>query len=188
MRLILASASPRRLELLAQVGLIPDEVRPADIAEVPLKGELPRVYVERLAREKAEATAMAKDEIVLAADTIVAAGRRILEKPEDAEQARQFLGILSGRRHKVFTAVAVRDASSLRLRVVESTVQMKRLSEEEVSDYLATDEWRGKAGGYAIQGRAAGFIPWSSGSHAAIVGLPLVESVHMLRAVGITAS
>lgn len=185
MRLILASASPRRLELLAQVGLVPHAVRPADIVEVPAPGEVPRVYAKRLATEKAEAVKLGSGEVVLAADTVVALGRRILEKPADAEQARAFLQVLSGRRHTVFTAISVRDAAGLRGRVVATAVRMKRLSDSEISGYLDSDEWRGKAGGYAIQGRAGAFVPWIGGSYSAVVGLPLTETLGMLQAAGV---
>ncbi len=185
MRLILASASPRRLELLAQVGLVPDAVRPADIAEVPARGELPRVYANRLAVEKAEAVTLGPGEVVLAADTVVAAGRQILEKPADVDEARAFLKLLSGRRHTVFTAIAVRDVAGLRSKVVATAVRMKRLSAVEIAAYLASDEWRDKAGGYAIQGRAGAFVPWIGGSYSAVVGLPLTETLGMLEAAGI---
>lgn len=184
-RLVLASASPRRLELLAQVGITPDAVRPSDIVEAPHTAELPRAYAARLARQKAQAAEMAVDEVILAADTVVAAGRRILEKPKDTAEAHRFLTLLSGRRHKVYTAVALRDHSQIRERLVASAVRMKRLSEGEITAYLATGEWRGKAGGYAIQGAAAAFVPWISGSHSAIVGLPLAETIRLLRAAGV---
>ncbi len=185
MKLILGSGSPRRLELLAVLGLSPDDIRPPDINEDPTKGELPRPYVERMAREKAQAIPCAEDEVVLAADTTVAAGRRILGKPADADEARAFLDLLGGRRHRVFTAIAVKTSEALRTRVVESRVQMKRLSQTEREGYIATDDWQGKAGGYSIQGPAGAFIPWISGSHSAIVGLPLAETAHLLQSAGI---
>lgn len=184
-RLILASASPRRRELLAQVGLAPAEVRPADIVEVPNRGELPRVYAQRLATEKAAAVALSLGEVALAADTVVALGRRILEKPDDADEARRFLTLLSGRRHMVFTAVAVRDAARTRRRVVATAVRMKRLNAAEIGSYLDSREWEGKAGGYAIQGRAGAFIPWIGGSYSAVVGLPLTETLGLLAAAGV---
>lgn len=185
-RLILASGSPRRLALLEQIGIRPDAVRPADIDETPRKGELPRAYALRLAREKALAAAAGAEggAVVLAADTTVAAGRRILGKPADAAEAERFLRLLSGRRHRVITAVAVAAGGSLRARAVESVVRMKRLSEAEIAGYLASGEWQGKAGGYAIQGRAAAFIPWIRGSFPGIVGLPLAETAALLAAAG----
>lgn len=184
-RLILASASPRRRELLAQVGLVPAEVRPADIVEVPNRGEAPRIYAQRLATEKAAAVALGPGEVVLGADTVVALGRRILEKPGDADQARQFLTLLSGRRHTVFTAIAVRNAERMRSRVVATVVRMKRLSAAEIGGYLDSREWEGKAGGYAIQGRAGAFVPWIGGSYSAVVGLPLTETLGLLAAAGV---
>jgi septum formation protein len=184
-RLILGSASPRRREILAQLGYEPEEVRPPHIDETPLKGELPRAYARRLAREKAEALEPAPDEVILCADTTVALGRRILGKPEDEREAASFLRALSGRRHRVITAVAVRDAAGIRERDVVSLVRFKRLSEEDIAEYLATGDWRGKAGGYAIQGPAAGLIPWVSGSWSAIVGLPAYETRQLLRAAGL---
>ena len=184
MRLVLGSGSPRRLELLAQIGVVPDAVRAADIDETPGKGELPRPYCARMAREKAEALAVAEDEVLLTADTTVAVGRRILGKPEDEDECRRFLGLMSGRRHKVVTAVAVRTARRTWLRDVVTTLRMRRLSDAEVDAYLATGDWRGKAGGYGIQGPAAAFIPWLQGSYSAVVGLPLAESAGLLRAAG----
>lgn len=185
MKLILGSGSPRRLELLAVLGLSPDDIRPPDINEDPAKGELPRPYVERMAREKAQAIPLADNEVILTADTTVAVGRRILGKPADADEARAFLDLLGGRRHRVFTAIAVKTADALRTRVVESRVQMKRLSQTEREGYIATNDWHGKAGGYSIQGPAGAFIPWINGSHSAIVGLPLAETAHLLQSAGI---
>ena len=184
MRLVLGSGSPRRLELLAQIGVIPDDVRPPDINEDPLKGELPRFYCTRIARQKAEAIQIASNEIVLCADTTVALGRRILGKPENSGQAAEFLWALSGRRHRVTTAIAVRAGDRLIECEVTTQVKMKRLSNEEVNNYLATEDWKGKAGGYAIQGPASAFIPWISGSFSGVVGLPLAEAAKLLRAVG----
>ncbi|MEM9050331.1 MAG: Maf family protein [Pseudomonadota bacterium] len=183
MRLVLGSASPRRLALLAQIGVAPDAVRMADIDETPRKGELPRAYTERLAREKARALPHRPDELILSADTTVALGRRILGKPVDAAEAAAFLRALSGRRHRVVTALALRGAR-LWTRTVETAVRMKRLSEKEIAWYLASGEWEGKAGGYGIQGRAAAFIPWIGGSHAAVMGLPLAETAQLLSAAG----
>ncbi len=184
-RLVLGSASPRRLELLAQLGLKPDDVRPADIDETPLKGELPRPYCNRVTLEKARAIARAPGEVVLTADTTVAVGRRILGKPEDRAEANAFLRLLSGRRHRVITSVAVIDDASTRTRDVVTTVRMSRLSEAELSAYLDTKDWEGKAGAYAIQGPAAAFIPWISGSYTAVMGLPVHETARLLAAAGI---
>ena len=184
-RLVLGSASPRRLELLAQLGLVPDDIRPADIDETPLKGELPRPYCNRVTLEKAQAVPRAADEVVLTADTTVAVGRRILGKPEDAGQAEAFLRLLSGRRHRVITAVAVVDEGGSRTRDVVTEVRMARLSEQDIAGYLATNDWQGKAGGYAIQGPAGAFIPWISGSYTAVMGLPVHETARLLAAAGI---
>ncbi|MGY6412221.1 MAG: Maf family protein [Alkalilacustris sp.] len=184
MRLILASGSPRRRELLAQIGVVPDAVRAPDIDETPGAGELPRPYCLRMAREKAEAVAVGPGELVLAADTTVALGRRILGKPADAAEAAAFLVALSGRRHRVVTAVALRSADRLWLREVVSRVEMKRLSDVELNGYLASGDWRGKAGGYGIQGPAGALIPWLSGSFTGVVGLPLAETAQLLAAAG----
>ena len=184
LKLILGSGSPRRLELLAQIGLVPDAVRAPDIDEDPSKGELPRDYVKRIARQKAEASEIADNEIVLCADTTVAVGRRILGKPADADEARQFLQLLSGRRHKVITALSVKRGERIWLRDVQTAVMMKRLSEAEIDWYLATGDWQGKAGGYAIQGPASAFIPWINGSFHAVMGLPLPETAALLQAAG----
>ncbi len=182
MKLILASASPRRLELLAQIGVIPDEVRPADIDETPQKAELPRVYAGRLAREKA--LAIEARGLVLAADTVVAVGRRILEKPRDAAEAERFLRLLSGRRHRVITGVALRQGDTLRRKQVETAVRFKHMSDAEIATYIASNEWRGKAGGYGIQGLASAYIPWINGSYSNVVGLPLAEVSNMLTSAG----
>lgn len=184
MKLVLGSASPRRAELLAQIGIRADDVRPADIDETPLRNELPRPYASRIARAKAEAVPCAADEILLCGDTTVALGRRILGKPVDAAEAGAFLRGLSGRRHKVITALAVRRGDRLWQRDVVSTVRMKRLSRQDIDWYLSSGEWQGKAGAYAIQGRAAAFIPWLSGSFTAVVGLPLAETAALLHAAG----
>lgn len=185
MRLILGSASPRRLELLAQIGVVPDAVRPAEIDETPRPRELPRAYCARIAREKAAALDCAADEAILSADTTVAVGRRILGKPETAAQAAEFLILMAGRRHTVLTSVVLRTAERVWERQVASQVQMKRLSDRELNGYLESGEWRGKAGGYGIQGRAAAFIPWISGSFSGIVGLPLAETAQLLAAAGV---
>ena len=184
MRLVLGSGSPRRLELLAQIGIVPDEVRAADIDETPAQGELPRPYCKRMAREKAEAFTVAEDEVLLTADTTVAVGRRILGKPENDIECRRFLRLMSGRRHKVITAIAVRTAERIWQKDVVTTLRMRRLSDTEIDAYLETGDWRGKAGGYGIQGPAAAFIPWLQGSYSAVVGLPLVETRAVLRAAG----
>ncbi len=187
MRLILGSASPRRLELLGALGITPDDVRPADIDETPAKDELPRPYVRRMAREKVLAVPCGRGEAVLAADTTVCAGRRILGKAETEAEAEAFLRLLSGRRHRVITAIAVRTPDHLWERDVQTVVKMKRLSDAEIAAYLASGEWRGKAGAYGIQGRAAAFIPWLQGSHSAVVGLPLAETATLLAAAGVAA-
>ncbi|MDJ0823924.1 MAG: nucleoside triphosphate pyrophosphatase [Rhodobacter sp.] len=183
-RLILGSGSPRRLELLAQLGLTPDDVRPPDVDETPLKGELPRAYCLRIAQAKAEAMTLAENEIALCADTTVALGRRILGKPADEAEAAAFLRQLSGRRHRVITAVAVKRGSRVWERDVTSAVKLKRLTEREIAGYLATGDWRGKAGAYAIQGPAGAFIPWIQGSYTAVVGLPVFETAQLLHAAG----
>jgi len=184
MRLVLASSSPRRLELLERLGIVPDEVAPADIDETPLRDELPADYARRMAAGKAAAVAR-PGALVLAADTVVAAGRRILPKAEDEATARAALSLLSGRRHRVLSAVRLIDAEGrARDRLSTSIVAFKRLSDEELGAYLQSGEWRGKAGGYAIQGRAEALIRAISGSHSGIVGLPLYETRALLRAAG----
>lgn len=184
MRLILGSASPRRKELLAQLGVVPDAILPADIDETPAKGELPRPYCARMALEKAAAVVADADDIVLCADTTVALGRRILGKPADAGEAAAFLVALGGRRHQVITAVAVRHGNQTRVREVVTAVKMKRLSDIELNAYLESGEWRGKAGGYAIQGLAGAFMPWISGSFTGVVGLPVAETAALLMSAG----
>ena len=184
LKLILGSGSPRRLELLAQMGVTPHAVRPPDIDEDPRKAELPRDYVKRIASEKAAAVHCADDEVVLCADTTVALGRRIMGKPANAGEAAEFLHALSGRRHKVITAVAVKRGAKIWLRDVQTTVSFKRLSDVEVNWYLATDDWKGKAGGYGIQGPASVFCPWVNGSFHAVMGLPLPETAALLTAAG----
>ena len=184
--LVLASASPRRLELLRQVGLVPDCIDPADIDETPRHGELPSAHAMRLAQEKAQAVIPRHPgAYVLAADTVVACGRRILPKTEDEASARRCLELLSGRRHRVHGGVTVVGPDGrLVSRPVDSQVAFKRLSEAEIWAYLRTCEWRGKAGGYAIQGRAAALIRWVSGSYSNVVGLPLFETVQLLAGRG----
>jgi septum formation protein len=183
-KLILGSASPRRKDLLAHLGVTPDAILPPDIDEDPKRGELPRPYCLRLARDKAEAVAAEPEDIVLCADTTVALGRRILGKPRDAGEAAEFLTALGGRRHQVITAVAVRRGDRVWTRESVSAVKMKRLSDAELNAYLAGGEWQGKAGAYAIQGAAGAFIPWISGSFTGIVGLPLSETAALLQAAG----
>ena len=184
MRLILGSASPRRKELLAQIGIVPDAILPPDIDETPKRGELPRLYCARMAGEKAAAVDAGPDDIVLCADTTVALGRRILGKPADAGEAAAFLTLLGGRRHEVITAVAVRRGARLWTREVVSVVKFKRLSDAELNGYLASGEWQGKAGGYGIQGLAGAFVPWMQGSFTGVVGLPVAETAALLQAAG----
>ena len=186
MRLILASASPRRLDLLAQIGVTPDAIDPADIDETPLSGEIPRAYAIRMAAEKAALVAARHtDALVLAGDTVVACGRRILPKAEDEATARHCLELLSGRRHHVLSAITLIDADGqARHRLSDSIVTFKRLHPQEIDTYLASGEWHGKAGGYAIQGRAAGLIRALQGSHSGVVGLPLYETRALLVAAG----
>jgi septum formation protein len=184
--LVLASASPRRLELLRQIGIVPDHIDPADIDETPVPRELPSPHVTRLARTKAEAVRPRHpDAFILAADTVVACGRRILGKPADENAARAFLTLLSGRRHRIYGGVVViGPGGKIATRRVVSQVAFKRLSDSELTAYLATGEWRGKAGGYAIQGRAAALISWMQGSYSNVVGLPLYETAQLLAGLG----
>ena len=183
--LILASSSPRRRDLLARLGVEPARIASPDIDETPRKGEVPRVYALRMAEEKAVAVPRASGEIVVAGDTTVAVGRRILQQATDAEMQRGFLTLLSGRRHHVLSAVAVIDGDGrLRSRICDSIVRFKRLSPEEIESYIESGEGLGKAGGYAIQGRAEALIDWMAGSHSGVVGLPLYETRSLLRASG----
>lgn len=184
MRLILGSASPRRKELLAQLGIVPDAILPPDIDETPRPQELPHPYCARLAREKVMAVAAGPEDVVICADTTVALGRRILGKPADAGEAAAFLTLLAGRRHQVITAVAVRRGDRVLSRESVSAVKMKRLSDAELNAYLASGDWQGKAGGYGIQGMAGALIPWISGSYTGIMGLPVAETAVLLEAVG----
>ena len=186
MRLILASASPRRLTLLGQIGVAPDEVDPADCDETPCKAELPSVYAARVAADKAAIVAARHPgALILSSDTVVAAGRRILPKAETAEEARACLTLLSGRRHRVLSAITLIDATGhARHRLSTNIVTFKSLERSEIDRYIASEEWRGKAGGYAIQGRAAGLIRAIQGSHSAIMGLPLYETRTLLKAAG----
>jgi septum formation protein len=169
---------------LAQIGVTPFAVRAPDINEGIHRGELPRDYVNRIAAEKVAAVDAGHNEVVLCADTTVALGRRIMGKPADAAEAAAFLFDLSGRRHRVITSVAVKRGAQVWQKDVQSTVAMKTLSNIEVKAYLASDDWRGKAGGYAIQGPAGAFIPWINGSYTGIVGLPLTEAAGLLTAAG----
>jgi septum formation protein len=186
--LVLASASPRRLQLLAQAGLVPDRVVPADIDETPLRNEQPRDLARRLARSKAvhaASNALAAGTFCLAADTVVAVGRRILPKAETIEEARHCLALLSGRGHRVYTAVClITPAGKQRERLVETRLGFKRLSDAEIGAYLASGEWRGKAGGYAIQGLAGAFALQIVGSYTSVVGLPLYETLCLLEGEG----
>jgi septum formation protein len=187
LHLTLASASPRRRELLGRLGIVPDAVVPADIDETPLKNELPRAYALRMGREKALAVsgAVTAPGFVLAGDTVVAVGRRILPKTETAAEARACLDLVSGRRHQVLTSVVLRAPDgSVRERLSETVVHFKRLSDEDIAAYLASGEWQGKAGGYAIQGTAEALIAWIRGSHSGVMGLPLYETRALLKAAG----
>ncbi|WP_170005404.1 Maf family protein [Pseudopontixanthobacter vadosimaris] len=184
-RLILASASPRRSELLARIGIEPDAVLPADIDEAPHDAEVPKDYAIRMAREKARAID-AVGAHVLGGDTVVALGRRILPKAEDAATARHCLQLLSGRRHRVISAIALASpGGTLRQKVSETSVRFKRLETAEIDAYIDLGEWHGKAGGYAIQGAAEGLIAWIAGSHSGVIGLPLFETRAVLRAAGL---
>lgn len=187
---ILASASPRRVELLAQIGVIADKIDPADIDEIPLHGEIPRLYAERMAVEKAMAVAgKHKGSLILAADTVVACGRRILQKADDEAEARQFLKLLSGRKHKVITGLALILPDGVMLKkTVVSSVTFRPLGNDDITHYIDSGEWQGKAGGYAIQGIAAAYIRALSGSYSNVVGLPLFEVAGWLKAQGIISS
>lgn len=184
-RLVLGSASPRRLELLSQLGVTPARIVSPDIDETPRTGELPRLYCRRIARQKADACDLEAGEVVLSADTTVAVGRRILGKPADGDELRRFLKLMSGRRHTVITCLALRSTDCLWQRENVTAVRMKRLSDTEIARYEATGDWRGKAGGYAIQGPAAAFIPWIAGSYSGVMGLPLAETAALLTVVGV---
>jgi len=183
-KLILGSASPRRKEILAQVGIIPFEIRAPNIDETPLKKELPLQYCRRIAERKIQELKLADDEIAICADTTVAVGRRILGKPSDRDEANSFLSLLSGRRHKVITCVTVRKQNKIRTKEVVSRVKMRALGFQEKEFYLDSGDWEGKAGGYGIQGIASSFIPWIGGSYTGIVGLPLTETIGLLRTFG----
>ncbi len=185
-RLVLASASPRRRDLLAQIGIFPDEIDPAEVDERPRKDELPRDYAKRIAAAKAAAVCLRhSDAFVLAADTVVACGRRILPKAEDSETARRCLEMLSGRRHRVYGAFVLHAPDGREnTRVAVTAVVLKKLSTAELDGYLDSEEWHGKAGGYAIQGKAAAFVRQLSGSYSNVVGLPLFETAQALKGMG----
>jgi septum formation protein len=184
--LVLASASPRRLELLARIGVVPDAVTPVDLHESPREAEQPRHLAARLARAKAEAArALAPDALVLAADTVVGVGRRILGKPADEAEARRFLELLSGRRHRVMTGVClIRPSGKVSDRLVTTILAFQRLTAQQIDAHIASGEWRGVAGGYQIQKRAEAFVRFLSGSHSNVVGLPLFETAQLLRGAG----
>lgn len=184
-QLVLASSSPRRRDLLARIGVKPSRIASPDIDETPLKGELPRAYALRLAQAKAAAVALGADEIVLAGDTTVALGRRILPPADNETVQRKLLGLLSGRRHQCISSICVIDRNGLvRTRTTETVVAFKRLSDAEIDAYVASGEGLGKAGGYAIQGRAEALIRFVSGSHSGVIGLPLFETRALLIAAG----
>ena len=183
--LILASASKARLELLESVGISPGKIVNTNINETPKKGEKPLNYVSRIALEKNKAVKKKKSEIVLTADTVVALGRRIIQKPNNKEEALYFLNLLSGRRHKVYTSICIFSKEKFYQKNVTTILKMKRLSEDEKKCYLLSDEWKGKAGGYSIQGAASYFFPFISGSYSNVVGLPLTETVGMLIGIGL---
>ena len=184
---VLASASPRRRDLLAQIGLVPELILATDIDETPRCDELPRLHVERLARGKADVASArcGQDRLILAADTVVALGRRILPKAEDEAMARRCLGLLSGRRHRVLTAVVLQHAQGCATRIVESVVGFARLTDRQIDALIEAGDWRGKAGAYAVQGHAASHIRFLSGSYSNVVGLPLFETAQLLRSRGV---
>ena len=188
MKLILGSASPRRLELLAQIGVVVDQIIPADIDETPQKGERPKPYAVRMAATKSKAINASASDLILTADTIVSAGIRILGKPKSEGESLEFLTLLSGRRHRVTTAVSLRKGDKIWSRNVTTFVKMKNLSDPEISAYIRSQEWQGKAGGYAIQGIASAFIPFISGSYSNVVGLPLTETSNLLVGAGYSIS
>lgn len=188
MTLVLASTSPRRRDLLARIGVVPDRVAAPDIDESPLKGELPRAYALRLAEQKARAVARAPDEVVIAGDTTIALGRRILPPAETEDIQRSLLRLLAGRRHHALSAVCVIDATGkARVRLADTVVAFKPLSPAEIEAYIACGEGLGKAGGYAIQGRAEAWVRYLAGSHSGVIGLPLYEARAMLATAGVLA-
>jgi len=181
-KFILGSASPRRLELLNQIGFTPDEIISAGIDETPLKQEAPTEFTKRITLAKLEAVAkqVQSDDVILTADTIVVAGRKILFKTDDENQARKHLEFLSGRRHRVYTAICVRGNNKIYQKLVETRVKLKRLTGQEINEYINSGEWKGKAGGYGIQGKAGAFVIWLNGSYHNVVGLPLYETRNLL--------
>jgi septum formation protein len=186
LKLVLASSSPRRRDLLARIGVEPARIASPDIDESPRKAELPRVYALRMAEEKAAAVARGDGEIILAGDTTVAVGRRILQQATDSDMQRSFLELLSGRRHHVLSAVCVIDTQgAVRTKISDSIVRFKRLGADEIDAYIACGEGIGKAGGYAIQGRAEALVDWIAGSHSGVIGLPLYETRLLLKAAGL---
>lgn len=186
---ILASASPRRVQLLAQIGYKPDHIIPAEIDETPRKAELPKDYVIRMAWEKAEAVAaLHPTHVILAADTTVVMGRRIFGKPETRAEAKKFMALFSGRRHRVLTAIALAENGKIRTKMVDTAVRFRRLSDSEIESYLDSNEWADKAGGYGIHGFAGAFIPWINGSFTGVMGLPVAETAMMLVAAKIKPS
>ncbi|UYY58110.1 Maf family protein [Sphingomonas sp. S2-65] len=185
MRLVLASTSPRRLDLLTRIGAAPDRVAAPDVDEIPRPAEVPRTYVQRIAADKCRAVSRAEDEIVLAGDTSIAVGRRILGKPQDEADLRRMLALLSGRRHHCLSAVSVIGLDGkLRSRISDTVVAFKRLTPAEIDWYVASGEGMGKAGGYAIQGKAEAFVRFLSGSHSGVVGLPVFETRALLESAG----
>jgi len=189
MALVLASASPRRVDLLKQIGFKPDIIHPADIDETPLKGELPITLVKRLAEEKAKVVVQQfPNDIIIAGDTIVVASRKILGKPADAIEARKFIDLLSGRRHQVISGLCVTSASKHSVRVVKTIIKFKRITEEEKDLLIESNEWQGKSGGYMIQGIASAFAQLINGSVTNVIGLPLFEANNLLRAQGLRPS
>ena len=186
MRLVLASSSPRRRDLLARIGIVPARIAAPDVDETPHAAEIPRAYALRIALAKAQAVTRAEDEVVLAGDTTIAVGRRILGKPEDEADLRRMLALLSGRRHHCISAVCVVGLDGkARTRVSDTVVAFKRLTSQEIDWYAASGEGMGKAGGYAIQGRAESFVRFLSGSHSGVVGLPIFETRALLTAAGL---
>ncbi len=184
-KLVLASSSPRRRDLLGRLGVVPERIASPDIDETPRKGELPRAYALRMAVEKAQAVKRQAGEIILAGDTSVAVGRRVLQQAVDVNMQRDFLKLLSGRRHHVYSAVCSIDCDGrVRTRLTDSIVRFKRLGEGEIQSYIDCGEGLGKAGGYAIQGRAEALIDWMAGTHSGVIGLPLYETRLLLRAAG----
>lgn len=181
---ILASNSPRRRELLELAGVSIDKIVSPNIDETPQKSELPKVYVQRMALSKSQVVEKEDDDYVLTADTIVTRGRRILGKPENRVMAESYLKLLSGCRHRVLTSVCLAHRGKIKVRTVMTSVKMKSLTNFEIKNYLNSDDWIGKAGGYAIQGTAAAFIPFISGSYTNVVGLPLTETINLLTGNG----